>query len=86
MSTYGSRLRQERLRLKLTQALFATAGGVGRYAQSCYERDLSLPRADYLAAITRIGVDVLYIVTKRQTLHLTDKMEASSSNGEFSEN
>ncbi|MFJ7885112.1 helix-turn-helix domain-containing protein [Pseudomonas sp. NPDC096917] len=86
MSTYGSRLRQERLRLKLTQALFATAGGVGRYAQSCYERDLSLPRADYLAAITLIGVDVLYIITQRPTLHLTTKMSAPSGNGEFTEN
>lgn len=85
MSTYGSRLRQERLRLKLTQERFATAGGVGRYAQSCYERDLSLPRADYLAAITLIGADVLYIITQRHTLHSADNISTVSENGQLTE-
>ncbi len=28
-----------------------------------------MPRADYLAAITLIGVDVLYIITGRRTMH-----------------
>ncbi|MCU1725437.1 helix-turn-helix domain-containing protein [Pseudomonas sp. 7P_10.2_Bac1] len=80
MSTYGSRLKQERLRLKLTQELFAEAGGVGRYAQGCYERDLSMPRADYLASITLIGVDALYIITGRRTVH-----RAQPSTGPVSE-
>lgn len=65
MSTYGKRLLQERLRLHLTQKQLAAAGGVGRHAQSLYERDMSLPRAPYLAAITLVGVDVLYILTGR---------------------
>ena len=68
MSTYGDRLRNERLRLKLTQAQLADAGGVGRHAQSCYERDITLPRADYLAAITLQGIDTVYIITGRRTL------------------
>ena len=68
MSTYGDRLKNERLRLKLTQAQLADAGGVGRHAQSCYERDITLPRADYLAAITLAGIDTVYIITGRRTL------------------
>lgn len=70
MSTYGERLKHERLRLKLTQAQMADAGGVKRQAQGCYERDESLPRAPYLAAITLLGVDVLYIITGRPTLQI----------------
>ena len=70
MSTYGERLKHERLRLKLTQAQMADAGGVKRQAQGCYERDVSLPRAPYLAAITLLGVDVLYIITGRPTLQI----------------
>ena len=70
MSTYGERLKHERLRLKLTQAQMAHAGGVKRQAQGCYERDVSLPRAPYLAAITLLGVDVLFIITGRPTLQV----------------
>ena len=70
MSTYGARLKHERLRLKLTQAQLAHAGGVGRHAQSCYERGITLPRADYLSAITLLGIDVLFIITGRHTLHI----------------
>ena len=70
MSTYGERLKHERLRLKLTQAQMADAGGVKRQAQGCYERDVSLPRAPYLAAITLLGVDVLFIITGRPTLQI----------------
>ena len=70
MSTYGERLKHERLRLKLTQAQMADAGGVKRQAQGCYERDVSLPRAPYLAAITLLGVDVMFIITGRPTLQV----------------
>ena len=70
MSTYGERLKHERLRLKLTQAQMAHAGGVKRQAQGFYERDVTLPRAPYLAAITLLGVDVLYIITGRHTLQI----------------
>lgn len=85
MSTYGSRLKHERLRLKLTQELFADAGGVGRYAQGCYERDLSMPRADYLAAITLIGVDVLYVITGRRTVHRPHPFSGSIHKGSMTE-
>ena len=70
MSTYGERLKLERLRLKLTQTQMAHAGGVKRQAQGFYERNVTLPRAPYLAAITLLGVDVLFIITGRPTLQV----------------
>lgn len=82
MSTYGDRLKNERLRLKLTQAQLADAGGVGRHAQSCYERDITLPRADYLAAITLQGIDTVYIITGRRTLPVS---LSALLNGDFSD-
>lgn len=85
MSTYGTRLRQERLRLRLTQKLLAQAGGISPHAQSCYERDITLPRAPYLAAITSQGVDVLYVITGRYTAHRPQEEITSFGNGQLIE-
>lgn len=65
MSTYGTRLKQERLRLHLTQQSVASAAGISRPAQSAYEQDIRLPRADYLAAISVLGMDVAFILSGR---------------------
>ena len=86
MSTYGSRLKQERLRLCLTQKQLASAGGVGRHAQGFYERDITQPRADYLAAITLVGIDVLYIITGRHTQQHSSPERTSFGNGQLTEN
>lgn len=63
MSEIGDRLREERERLKLSQAEFGAVGGVARNAQSNYEKGKRVPDAAYLAAIAEKGADVLYIVT-----------------------
>src|SRR3989304_5751753 len=57
----GSRLREERERLKLNQEAFAklTAAGT-RQSQSNYEKNARSPDARYLAAIAGVGADVLY--------------------------
>ena len=86
MSTYGSRLKQERLRLCLTQKQLASAGGVGRHAQGFYERDITQPRADYLAAITLVGIDVLYIITGHHTQTRPLCAPTSCGNGQLTEN
>ena len=86
MSTYGIRLREERLRLSLTQQQMALAGGIGRNAQSLYERDLSLPRADYLALITLLGTDVLYILNGRHTLYRSPSVIVPTGNGQLTKN
>jgi transcriptional regulator with XRE-family HTH domain len=61
--TLGSRLKQERLRLGLTQAKLASLGRLAPGALLNYERGTRLPRADFLAALSLTGVDVLYVVT-----------------------
>ncbi len=59
----GERLREERERLKMSQPVFGEIGGVQKRAQINYESDGRTPDAQYLQAISRIGVDVLYVLT-----------------------
>ena len=51
MSGIGSRLRQERERLGLSQKVFGEIGGVEANAQGKYESGGRVPKADYLQAI-----------------------------------
>lgn len=51
----GSRLREERERLKLTQRAFGEFGGVEPNAQGKYESGERAPKADYLAAVAAQG-------------------------------
>jgi transcriptional regulator with XRE-family HTH domain len=59
----GERLREERKRLKMTQAVFAQVGGIGVSALKMYEGNEREPGALFLAAIANAGADVQYIVT-----------------------
>ncbi|WP_426115933.1 helix-turn-helix domain-containing protein [Pseudomonas sp. DSP3-2-2] len=63
MSTIGMRLKQERVRIGLTQRELGRVGGVKVNAQGAYELDKRSPRADYLAKILTAGVDVIYVLT-----------------------
>lgn len=62
MDCLGIRLREERHRYGLSQQAFADMGQVKTHAQALYESGKRTPRADYLTAVSAIGVDVLYIV------------------------
>lgn len=66
MIEIGSRLRQERKRLGLSQKEMGLLGGVAANAQGKYESGERAPKADYLAALARAGVDVLYVLTNRR--------------------
>lgn len=68
MIEIGSRLREERARLGLTQGSFALAGGVLANAQGKYERGQRSPTAIYLSRLAGIGVDILYVVTGRRAV------------------
>lgn len=59
----GERLREERKRLKMTQAVFAQVGGIGVSALKMYEGNERDPGALFLAALGNAGADVQYIVT-----------------------
>lgn len=63
MAQVGSRLRDERLRIGLSQDEFAAVGGVARRSQSAYEADERSPDADYLLAVRELGVDIFYVLT-----------------------
>lgn len=62
MPGIGERIREERDRLKMTQAEFAEACGVKRTAQFNYETGNRLPDAAYLVAARGLGVDVEYVL------------------------
>lgn len=61
--TFGSRLREERKRLGLTQAAFAERAGVAVNSQTNYELDGTNPRVKYFDVIAALGVDVGYVLT-----------------------
>lgn len=62
----GGRIREERLRLKLSQEEFGSFGGVIQNTQWKYEDGQRTPDAMYLALVAEKGVDVLYVVTGRR--------------------
>ena len=71
MSGIGSRLRQERERLGLSQKVFGEIGGVEANAQGKYESGGRAPKADYLSRVAEKGVDILFVLTGSPTpVHL----------------
>ena len=63
----GTRLREERERLEMTQEEFGQAGGVLKRALIRYEKGERMPDAAFLAAIAAAGADVLYILTGQRS-------------------
>ena len=63
----GTRLREERERLGMTQEGFGQAGGVLKRALIRYEKGERMPDATFLAAIAAAGADVLYILTGQRS-------------------
>lgn len=75
----GSRLREERERLGLSQEGLGGIGGVKKLAQFNYEKGERQPDAAYLAAVAAAGVDVLYVVTgQRSNAPLTAHLPSAS--------
>lgn len=57
----GERLKEERMRLGLSQTAFAQKAGIHRNTQIKYEVGARYPTSEYLNSIGNIGVDVFYI-------------------------
>lgn len=74
-SSIGERLREERTRLGLSQAALGDIGGVRKQAQLNYEKGERTPDAAYLAAISRFGADVQFIVTGIKSSEVLDADE-----------
>jgi transcriptional regulator with XRE-family HTH domain len=64
--SFGARLAEERRRLGLRQAEFAGLAGTDVPKQSLYENERRELRAEYLARLPDIGVDVVYVLTGRR--------------------
>ncbi|WP_296256171.1 MULTISPECIES: helix-turn-helix domain-containing protein [unclassified Pseudomonas] len=67
MKDIGSRLKEERKSLGLSQQEFGAIGGVEANAQGKYENGDRIPRSDYLAALGEKGVDLLYVLSGKRT-------------------
>lgn len=67
-STIGKRIREERLRLEMTQQELVAAGGFQADAQYKYESSIRFPKADYLAGVAEDGADVSYIITGKRSI------------------
>lgn len=62
MNTFFTRLTDERKRLGLNQTEFAQFGGVQKRAQISYEKGERFPDVEYLYGISKIGVDIVYVL------------------------
>lgn len=76
MVSIGERLREERLRLGLSQTEMAEAGGATKKTHGLYERGERSPTADYLYALIETGIDVPYIFTGNHMVTATDSPES----------
>lgn len=74
MNDLGSRLKEERKQLGLSQQEFGAIGGVEANAQGKYESGERIPRSDYLAALEKKGVDVLYVLSGKRTPMTADSL------------
>ena len=63
MVSFGERLREERVKVGLSQTEFGELAGVTKKTQMLYEADDRVPDARYLIAVNEAGVDVQYILT-----------------------
>jgi transcriptional regulator with XRE-family HTH domain len=79
MNGIGSRLREERERLGMTQRVFGDIGGVEPNAQGKYESGERTPRLDYLAAVAARGVDALYVLRGTRTPAPVEGLSADES-------
>lgn len=86
MNTFGERLKQERLRLGLSQENLASVGGVQRGAQIKYEKNERLPDAGYVSSIANIGIDVQYLLTGRKKTVLEELGEQGYLPGQAIQN
>lgn len=74
MTDFGTRLRDERIKLGLSQTEFGGHGGVRKNTQSKYETNERAPDALYLAKVAKIGVDVQYVLTGEPRAEADEKV------------
>lgn len=76
MSDIGERLRDERVRLGLTQIEIAEKLEVASKTQGLYERNARNPTTEYLQGAAKLGMDVNYIITGLRVGEPANKLNA----------
>jgi transcriptional regulator with XRE-family HTH domain len=67
LGNFGERLKEERERKGMSQDAFGAVGGVRKQAQLKYEKAERKPDVEYFEALSKIGVDVQYVVTGQRS-------------------
>ena len=70
----GNRIKEERDRLGFSQMAFAGVAEATRNSQLNWEKGTAFPNAAVLAAWSKIGVDVLYIVTGERSVDIASNL------------
>ena len=70
---FGSRLKEERNKVKLSQEVFGAIAGVSKQSQINYEKSERYPDLKYLQNIAELGCDVQYIITGISSSSLISK-------------
>lgn len=63
----GTRLKEERKRLGLSQEAMAVACGAGKRTQILFEQDAHVPGGSYFIAAHQLGVDLTYVLVGRRS-------------------
>ncbi|HEY0286862.1 MAG TPA: XRE family transcriptional regulator [Pseudomonas sp.] len=81
MTRIGERLREERTRLRFSQSILGSIGGVETNAQGNYESGSRSPKASYLEKIAAAGIDVAYVITglRASTADTVQQPQAAAS-------
>lgn len=66
--TVGERLKEERVRLGMSQTELGAVAGIGKTTQINYEKDAGSPTANYLISVAEKGVDMVYVLTGTRSL------------------
>ncbi len=74
----GSRLRQERERLGLSQSAVCKALGTATRTQIAWEKGEQVPNALHLSQLAAEGFDILFIVSAQRTTSFETELEALS--------
>lgn len=63
---FGHRLKQERLRLNLTQKQIATKCDISRIQWGRYEKEENMPSKSIFQKLKEIGIDIGFVVSGKQ--------------------
>lgn len=74
-SLFAQRIKQERLRLGLTQQKIANKCGISREMWGRYERGLAIANCELLFTLFSLGWDVLYIISGARTQYQSKQID-----------